>query len=216
MALQQLPNYQRTRLIYGDSKGSGLLMVSEVVQGAFSPKKTVVAGRLTDAARTADSELVLIAGARIRSLDSNILYESNGSTWFSLGTATNDDGTLSSLQIAALNTGMLLDSDGALLASSELAPGIVTLSAAGAVRNGAGEFAGFKVRALTGTVNVVLYDALSATGTPIDTRNAISLTGGDGAGYYAWAGNKVRPLTTGLFLVVSGGGTFTIDFLVGA
>lgn len=105
MALQQLPNFYRQRLIYGDTKGSGLLMVADPLNTGFSAKKTLIAGRLTDAARTADTELVLIPGARIRSLDSNILYESNGSAWVSLGTGTNDDGTSTATQMAAILAG---------------------------------------------------------------------------------------------------------------
>ncbi len=96
---------------------------------------------------------------------------------------------------------------------TEVSP-VVQSAATGLIFTGAGLYGGVKFRAITGTVILTLYDALSAVGVPIDTITNASLTGGNGTGYYDWSGNKLRPLTTGLWGVLSGGGTFTADVLV--
>ena len=110
--------------------------------------------------------------------------------------------------------GRLLDTDNGVLALSE-AVAVVELTATGTALTGAGEFRGVKVRAVSGTVNLTIYDATSATGTPIDTLTAISLTGGDDSrGSYLWSAGARRLLSTGCHVVFSGGGTATVDIQV--
>lgn len=107
----------------------------------------------------------------------------------------------------------LIAGDGGILSLSEVAP-VVSITATGTAHTGTGLYGGVKFRAISGTVTITLYDALSATGTPIHTITAAALDGGNGTGYYEWAGNKLLPLATGLHAVLSGGGTFTADVLV--
>lgn len=111
-------------------------------------------------------------------------------------------------QIAS-GTGNLI-ANGGVIALSEVAP-VVTLTATGLAFTGACEYAGLNIRAVTGTVNIVVYDATSATGTPIHTENNVTLGGKPwmGAGTTARRAN-----TTGLYLSISGGGTVTVDALV--
>ncbi|MBX3634010.1 MAG: hypothetical protein KF683_01205 [Rubrivivax sp.] len=104
--------------------------------------------------------------------------------------------------------------DGSVAALYEPWP-VATLTATGSAANAACEYGGVKVRAVSSTVNLVLYDALSATGTPIDTISGLSLTGGpNGDGYYPWSSlGGARINGTGLWVVFSGGGTATVDVL---
>lgn len=106
--------------------------------------------------------------------------------------------------------GNVVGYDGRTMALSEVAP-VVTLTATGTAFTGASEYAGLNVRAVTGTVNIVVYDNTSATGTPIHTENNVTLGG------KPWMGtgtNHRRLNTTGCHVVISGGGTVTVDVLV--
>ena len=103
--------------------------------------------------------------------------------------------------------------DGSVQSLSE-AVVVQTITATGTALSGACEYRGFKVRAVSGTVNVVVYDNTSATGTPIHTVNAVSLTGGDGSGGYLWSNGARRINTTGCHVVLSGGGSATVDVMV--
>lgn len=100
----------------------------------------------------------------------------------------------------------LVSADGNLVALGELAVP-VTLTATGTAKTGACEFGGFVVRAVSGTVNVTVYDATSATGTPIMTSAAVAL------GAYPWNAGRWRENTTGCHVVIGGGGTVTLDVL---
>lgn len=84
----------------------------------------------------------------------------------------------------------------------------VSITATDLVRPGASEYCGFHVRAAVGfPQTVTVYDALSATGTPIHTVSVTAL------GYYPWSGNKVRPCTTGVYATITGGTSRTAEFL---
>jgi hypothetical protein len=109
----------------------------------------------------------------------------------------------------------LLAPDGAVAALSE-AVAVVPLTATGTAFTGACEFRGFVVRAETGgTADVTIYDATSATGTPIMTVANIS------TGTYYWDGDHATPgvgtggrrlNSTGCHVVIAG--TCTIDVMV--
>ena len=141
---------------------------------------------------------------------------------------TNDDGAVVGLrpargeraeaQWARLNAaGDLLDPDGAVIALSE-AVAVQTLTATGTAFTGACEFRGIVVRAISGTPQTVtVYDATSATGTPIATFTIAAL------GAYYWDGDQVtagngnggrRINSTGCHVVISGGTSRTIDVMV--
>ncbi len=76
------------------------------------------------------------------------------------------DGTSSVAALAA--TGSIVTSAGAVFALSEVTP-VETVTATGTAYTGAGYYRGIKVRAIVGgPQTLTLYDALSATGTPID------------------------------------------------
>lgn len=92
----------------------------------------------------------------------------------------------------------------------------VTLSATGSAAIGACEFGGFVVRSQSGgTADITIYDALSATGTPIMTvSNVVN-------GVYFWLGDHAtagvgragrRLNATGCWVVISG--TATLDVMV--
>jgi hypothetical protein len=109
----------------------------------------------------------------------------------------------------------LLKPDGTVVALSE-AVAVVPLTATGTAFTGACEFRGFVVRAETGgTADVTIYDATSATGTPIMTVANIS------TGTYYWDGDHATPgvgtggrrlNSTGCHVVIAG--TCTIDVMV--
>jgi hypothetical protein len=109
----------------------------------------------------------------------------------------------------------LLKPDGTVVALSE-AVAVVELTATGTAFTGACEFRGFVVRAETGgTADVTIYDATSATGTPIMTVANIS------TGTYYWDGDHATPgvgsggrrlNSTGCHVVIAG--TCTIDVMV--
>lgn len=103
-------------------------------------------------------------------------------------------------------TGALVLGDGALMALGEMAVP-ATLTGTGTAKSGVCEFGGFVVRAVSGTVNLTIYDATSATGTPIMTSGAVAL------GAYPWNAGRWRENTAGCHVVFSGGGTATIDVL---
>jgi hypothetical protein len=117
------------------------------------------------------------------------------------------------LPVTFLNVGgssFLVDSNGQSQALSEAQP-TVALTATGTAFTGACEYAGFRVRAIVGaSQTVTVYDATSATGTPIHTETVSAV------GYFPWAGNKRRINGTGCHVVISGGTSRTIDVLVGA
>jgi hypothetical protein len=104
--------------------------------------------------------------------------------------------------------------DDGILALSELWPAatIINYSAASQnARSGACEYGGFIVRAITGTVNVQAFDALTATGTPLRTDNAVQL------GAYPVYGpgmNARRGNTIGLSYIMTGGGTISLEPMV--
>lgn len=105
-------------------------------------------------------------------------------------------------------------------ASAALAEAVATqaLTATGTAFTGACEFRGIVVRAISGTTQTVtVYDATSATGTPIATFTIAAL------GTYYWDGDWVtvgvgnggrRVCTTGCHVVISGGTSRTIDVMV--
>lgn len=107
--------------------------------------------------------------------------------------------------------------DGGVGFTSELAA-VATLTATGTAQSGACEFGGIVIRALVGgPQTITVYDALSATGTPVAvfTVNAV--------GTYFWLGDWAtpgngrpgrRPMTTGCHVVISGGTSRTIDVMV--
>ena len=76
------------------------------------------------------------------------------------------------------------------------------------------QYGGFVVRAVTGTVNVTVFDdsdGVSLPATPIHTQSAVAV------GPYPWlgAGNESRrQCDSGLWFVMSGGGTVTIEPLM--
>lgn len=114
-------------------------------------------------------------------------------------------------QIQAFNQGRLLDSTGAVRALSEASP-VITITATGTAISGANEYGGYVVRAVAGgTPTLTLYDATSATGTPIVGPVNITATGP-----FPWMGpgtTQRRVNTTGLHAVIGGTGTCTIDLL---
>jgi hypothetical protein len=101
------------------------------------------------------------------------------------------------------------------LYAPEVSP-VVTQAATATAHTGACEFRGIKLRAVSGTVNLTVYDNTSATGTPIHTIAGGAVSGGpDGNGYYPVAvGFAARLNTLGVHVVLSGGGTATWDCYV--
>lgn len=112
----------------------------------------------------------------------------------------------------------LVAPDGGVVALSEAVP-VVALTATGTAFTGACEFRGVTVRAISGTPQTVtVYDATSATGTPIATFTIAAL------GTYYWDGDWAtvgngnggrRINSTGCHVVISGGTSRTIDMMVG-
>ena len=104
---------------------------------------------------------------------------------------------------------VILAENGGALALTEQAP-IVTLTDTGTALTGAGEYGGFVVRAISGTPQTVtVYDATTATGTPIHTETVTA------TGSFPWSGNRLRPLAAGCRVVISGGTSRTLDVLAG-
>jgi hypothetical protein len=117
-------------------------------------------------------------------------------------------------RLAADGSASLLRPDDAVVALSEASP-VVTLTATGTAFTGACEFRGINVRAISGTPQTVtVYDATSATGTPIAVFTVSAI------GYYYWDGDMTTPgvgtgarrvNSTGCHVVISGGTSRTID-----
>lgn len=106
------------------------------------------------------------------------------------------------------NAGALLAGD-FVFALAEQAP-VQTLTATGTALTGAGEYGGFRVRAIVGgPQTVTVYDATSATGTPIHTEVVSAV------GFFPWAGNRLRVLNAGCHVTISGGTSRTLDVLAG-
>lgn len=124
---------------------------------------------------------------------------------------------LTASQMQALATGRIANADGGVFSLSEVAP-VQTLTATATAQTGAGFFRGLSVRAAVGfPQTVTVYDATSATGTPIATFTVNALGSFFWDGNWTTPGNGVgarRPITTGLHLVISGGTSRTIDAMV--
>lgn len=158
------------------------------------------------------------SGSLLESGQTYTVARSFGAELVGRGDATDVDKVLTvdpkagQLDLVRLPSGgrALATADGTLFGLSELAA-VQTLTATGTALTGAGEYAGFTVRAISGTPQTVtVYDATSATGTPIHTESVTA------TGYYPWAGSSRRLLATGCHVVISGGTSRTIDVLVGA
>ncbi len=159
-----------------------------------------------------------VANFQVYYLTTVPVVQGTGTTLYSNGTKTNattvpaDNNTWVAVIPNGVSaaTGGNLVVNGAVVALSEVSP-VVTLTATGLGFTGACEYGGLNVRAVSGTVNIAVYDNTSATGTPIHTENAVTLGGKPwmGAGTTARRAN-----TTGLWLVITGGGTVTVDALV--
>lgn len=112
----------------------------------------------------------------------------------------------------------LIGPQGSVMALSEVAP-VSSLTATGTAQTGAGFYRGIKVRAIDGgPQTITVYDATSATGTPIDVIVVNAL------GTWLWdrpsdvlpgIGGR-RPVSTGVHVVISGGTSRTIDVMVEA
>jgi hypothetical protein len=119
---------------------------------------------------------------------------------------------------AVSKDGAVLTAEGGIMALSEVSP-VQVATATGTAFTGAGNYRGVKVRAIVGgPQTITIYDALSATGTPIDVIVVNSL------GTWLWdrpsdllpgVGGR-RPITTGIHVVISGGTSRTIDVMVEA
>lgn len=111
----------------------------------------------------------------------------------------------------------LMRPDGSVIALSE-AVAVVALTATGTAFSGACEYRGFVVRAISGTPQTItVYDATSATGTPIMTVSVTDLGTYYWDGDHATAGNGSgarRVCGTGCHVVISGGTSRTIDVMV--
>jgi len=112
MALVSINGFREQRQWYTDSKGSGLLMYRIKYGNGYSELKVHKPGILTDAARLADPDLVLVKNAQILSANSGLMYYSNGTRWLSDST---DTSSVSSSQIEslmmALQTGAVVDAN---------------------------------------------------------------------------------------------------------
>jgi hypothetical protein len=113
---------------------------------------------------------------------------------------------LTSAQVSAFSNGTILTSAGGLIALSETTP-YVTLTATGSAFSGACELAGWYCSVAAG--NITIYDALSATGTPIVPATA--LVAGPMPIFGAGTTGKLV-MTTGCWVVLSG--TATVRMLV--
>lgn len=114
------------------------------------------------------------------------------------------------------NSYALMTPDGGVFSLAEAQP-VAALTATGTAQTGAGFYRGVKVRAISGgPQTLVVYDATSATGTPIDTIIVNDL------GTWLWdrpsdvlpgVGAR-RSITTGVHVVITGGTSRTIDVMV--
>lgn len=120
-------------------------------------------------------------------------------------------------QIALVSNAWIQTTDGGIHTLSEVQP-VVAATGTGTAFSGACLFRGLVVRAIVGTPQTVtVFDALSATGTPIATFTVAAL------GTYFWDGDQVtvgngrggrRQCTTGVHVVFSGGTSRTVDVMV--
>jgi hypothetical protein len=127
-------------------------------------------------------------------------------------------GTVSAEVASVAMVGSALLTPGGVSALSEVSP-VAALTATGTAQTGAGTYRGIKVRAIVGgPQTITVYDALSATGTPIDTIVVNAL------GTWLWdrpsdvlpgVGGR-RPVATGVHVVISGGTSRTVDVMVEA
>lgn len=116
-----------------------------------------------------------------------------------------DDVFLTPSQVAGVAEGTLLSSDGLTVYSlSETSP-YVTLTATGTAFTGACELAGWYCSVAVG--NITIYDATSATGTPIVPATA--LAAGPMPIFGAGTTGKMA-LTTGCHVVLSGAATVRV------
>lgn len=70
-----------SRAHFVDALGSGLIMYRDLVGGKYTELATLTPGKLTDAARVANTDLLQYPGAKIVSKDSGILYEVINGAW---------------------------------------------------------------------------------------------------------------------------------------
>jgi hypothetical protein len=113
-------------------------------------------------------------------------------------------GGLTAAQETALQAGTLLAPDGALYAQSEATP-YVTLNATGTAFSGPCELAGWYCSVAAGTITI--YDATSATGTPIVPATALAV----GPMPIFGAGTNGRlVLQNGCHVVLSGAATVRV------
>jgi hypothetical protein len=159
-----------------------------------------------------------------------VILTSDGTNITAKNTATNETftGTLASfnarfsgkslnrVKLEAVKTeqGYFIVVDGIPMMLSEISP-VTILTASGSGKASSGFFRGISVRAAVGfPQTVTVYDALSATGTPVAvfTVNAI--------GKYYWDGSWTtpgigkggrRPMSIGCYVSISGGTSRTID-----
>ena len=129
------------------------------------------------------------------------LDELNGGLYFWTGSAFRG---LNAAQLAAFDSGNILSSAGALVAVSEATP-YVTLTATGTAFTGACELAGWYCSVAAG--NITIYDATSATGTPIVPATALVV--GPLPIFGAGTTGKLA-LTTGCHVVLSGAATVRV------
>jgi hypothetical protein len=126
------------------------------------------------------------------------------------------DGTSSVAALAA--TGSIVTSTGAVFGLSEVSP-VVAVTATSTAFTGANLYRGIRVRALVGgPQTATLYDATSATGTPIDVVvfNATGTFFWDRPSDLLPGVGGRRPGTTGVHIVFSGGTSRTVDVMVEA
>lgn len=69
------------RLHFTDAKGSGLIMYQEKIANIFSPLKTLTPGKLSDADRIANTDLLRHPGAQIISKDTGLMWEVVDGAW---------------------------------------------------------------------------------------------------------------------------------------
>jgi hypothetical protein len=120
------------------------------------------------------------------------------------GTTATGGGSLTSSQVAGLNSGVILSSTGVQYSLSEVLPGPTTLTGAGTTQvvTGSSEVAGWYCSVAAGTITV--YDNTASAGTPI--INAETLVAGPRP--IMGAGTNGRDIfATGVRVVLSGAAT---------
>lgn len=125
---------------------------------------------------------------------------------------------LTSAQLAGLYSGQIVSGTGGVFGLSEVSP-VVAVTATSTAFTGAHLYRGIRVRALVGgPQTATLYDATSATGTPIDVVvfNATGTFFWDRPSDLLPGVGGRRPGTTGVHIVFSGGTSRTVDVMVEA